>query len=238
MGGLAALLLLAGCTTPAPEPDGDGDALGGTVIVFAAASLTESFDELAADFEAEHPGVDVVLSYGGSAALATQLREGAPADVFAAAGEAAMEPVTDLYAVFATNVLQIAVQAGNPAGITGIDDFARPELTLALCAVEVPCGAAAQRIFEDLGLTPAPDTLEQDVKAVLTKVELGEVDAGLVYRTDIPAARVEGIAFPEADAAPNRYPIAAFSALGGAFVDFVRSDHGREVLDRYGFGAP
>jgi molybdate transport system substrate-binding protein len=237
----ATVLLLAGCAAPAQE----AEQLAGTLTVFAAASLTESFDEIAFAFEQAHPDVDVVLSYGGSSGLATQIVEGAPADVFAAASPATMATVVDAGVAegpvdFATNSLEIAVPVGNPAGIEGIADFANPNLTLAICAVEVPCGAAAQRVFDALGITAAPDTLEQDVKSVLTKVALGEVDAGLVYRTDVLAAgdAVEGLEFAEADQAPNRYPIVAFTDLGAAFVAWVLSDAGQAVLAEAGFGAP
>lgn len=228
----AAILMLAGCTTPGTvEP-------GGTVTVFAAASLTGAFDEIAGDFEVANPGVDVVLNFGGSASLANQIAEGAPADVFASAAGASA--AGDDGEIFATNSLEIAVPLGNPAWVTGVEDFADPDLKIAICAIEVPCGAAAQRVFETLGLTAAPDTLEQDVKAVLTKVELGEVDAGLVYRTDVLAARgtVEGIEFAEAQRAVNRYPIAALTGRGEAFVVWVLSDAGQAVLREAGFGAP
>lgn len=226
----AAILMLAGCATPGTvEP-------GGTVTVFAAASLTGAFDEIAGDFEAANPGVDVVLNFGGSASLANQIAEGAPADVFASAAGASA--VGDDGEIFATNSLEIAVPVGNPGAVAGIEDLANPDLTLAICAVEVPCGAAAQHVFDVVGMTAAPDTLEQDVKAVLTKVVLGEVDAGLVYRTDVLAADVEGIEFPEAAAAVNRYPIVAFTEPGAAFAAWVLSDAGQAVLEKAGFGAP
>jgi molybdate transport system substrate-binding protein len=238
------ILLLAGCSAVAGEA-GDAGEPGGTVTVFAAASLTGAFDEIAAAFEREHPGVDVVLSFGGSATLATQVVDGAPADVLAAASPEAMTTLLEAGFVvdpadFATNSLEIAVPSGNPGSIAGIADLADPGRTIALCAVEVPCGAAAQRVFDSLGLTPAPDTLEQDVKAVLTKVELGEVDAGLVYRTDVLAAHgtVEGIAFAQAADAVNRYPIAALTPGGEAFVAWVLSDAGLALLREAGFGAP
>lgn len=225
----AVVLALAGCAMPpAPTPD--------TVTVFAAASLTESFDEIAAAFEAANPGVDVVLNYGGSSGLATQIAEGAPADVFAAASTTQLPDGT----VFATNALALAVPAGNPGGVTGLADLARPELAIALCAVEVPCGAASATLLEQAGITASVDTSEQDVKAVLTKIELGEVDAGLVYVTDVRAAgaAVEGIALPEAELVA--YPIAALtdSEAAAAFVAFVLSDAGQAILREAGFGAP
>lgn len=225
---LVAVLALAGCAAPASDAR--------TVTVFAAASLTESFDAIAAAFEQEHPGVHVVLNYGGSAALAAQIAEGAPADVFAAASPALLPEGTS----FATNALELAVPTGNPGGVASLADLARPELVVALCAVEVPCGAAAATLLADAGITASVDTFEQDVKAVLSKVELGEVDAGLVYVTDVLAAgdRAQGIELP--DAKPLAYPIAALteSEAAAAFVAFVLSDAGQRILAEAGFGAP
>jgi molybdate transport system substrate-binding protein len=218
--------------------------------VFAAASLTGVFEGLAARFEAEHPGASVLFSFGGSSGLAAQLTAGAPADVFAAASDEAMQVVGDTGllsgtpVVIARNRLEIAVPPGNPAAVTGLADLTRPELTIALCDEAVPCGAVASRIFDAAGLQAAPDTLEQDVKAVLTKVELGEVDAGLVYRTDVIAAgtKVEGIEFPEGEGEPTDYPIAvleraAHPELARAFARFVAED-GRSALEEAGFAAP
>ncbi|GAA1061683.1 molybdate ABC transporter substrate-binding protein [Agromyces bracchium] len=238
-----------------PEAGGTGapsaDSLeSGTVTVFAAASLTEAFEELAGRFEARHPEVDVVLNLGGSAALAEQVVAGAPADVFAAAAEAPMATVVDAgladaTTVFATNTLELVVPAGNPAGISGLDDLARPELRIALCDPTVPCGAAAATLLDEAGIEAAPDTLESDVKAVLTKVSLDEVDAGLVYRTDVRSAgdAVEGIEVPAAASVVNRYPIAALADAphphaAAAFAAFVTGAEGRQVLDGHGFGAP
>jgi molybdate transport system substrate-binding protein len=147
--------------------------------------------------------------------------------------------------VFAANVLQIAVPAGNPAGVTGPADFAREELALAVCAPDVPCGAASEDVFAAAGVTPLPDTQEEDVRAALTKVELGEVDAALVYATDVTAAgdAVEGIAFPEAEDAVNDYPLVTLAEAPNAdaaraFVDLVLSDEGQQALDAAGFRAP
>ena len=224
-----------------------GAALTGSVDVFAAASLTGSFEQIAEAFEAEHPGVDVVLNLGASSALAQQILSGAPADVFAAASPATMQPVVDAGdavdpQVFARNRLQIAVPAGNPGEVTDLADFADPELKIALCAPKVPCGAAAATAFAAAGVTPSVDTEEQDVKAALSKVVLGEVDAALVYRTDVLAAGadVEGIAFPEADRAVNDYPIATTTdaEAAAAFVAYVLSPDGQAVLAAAGFGGP
>ncbi|CAN5360458.1 molybdate ABC transporter substrate-binding protein [soil metagenome] len=247
---LVAALALAGCSTPAPTPTetAAADTLSGTVTVFAAASLTDSFQAIADAFTAEHPDVTVTFNFGGSSGLATQIVEAAPADVFAAASPATMQTVTDAALTdgdptdFATNVLEIAVAKGNPGGITGLEDFANADKTIALCAVEVPCGAAAAKLFDAAGIVPSVDTYEQDVKAVLTKVELGEVDAGVVYVTDVLDAgnAIEGI---EVDSAPVAYPIATLSAstnkeAAQAFVDFVLSDKGQSILKAAGFGTP
>lgn len=234
---LAVLLLLSGCQAPG----GDGQRLD----VFAAASLTETFTRLGSDFEARNDGVRVVFNFAGSSTLARQINAGAPADVFASADPATMKLVTDAGnatdpAVFARNELVIAVAKGNPHAVAGLADLARPELKVALCARQVPCGAAASRALAAAGVTVTPVTLEQGVKAALTKVRLGEVDAALVYRTDVGSAPdVDGVEFPESVAAVNDYQIAVCLHGGDtarAFVAFVRSEHGREVLAEAGFG--
>ena len=242
------VLGLVGCG--APEGSSDGEVTG-TVTVFAAASLTEVFTQLGQQLEGEHPGLDVRFNFAGSSALATQLTQGAPADVFASADTDQMDVVTNnglvstAPALFATNTLVIAVPAGNPGAVTGLADLADEGRTIALCAPEVPCGAAAERVFDAAGLTAAPDTLEEDVRAALTKVELGEVDAALVYATDVRAAgdTVEGIEFAEAADARNGYPVCTLTdapnpAGARAFAELVTSDEGREVLASAGFGAP
>ncbi len=238
--GVAAAVLLAGCgSTGTPSTSGE-------ITVFAAASLTESFTRIGKDFEAANPGVKVTFNFAGSSALAQQINQGAPVDVFASAAPANMKQVTDTGAVtFARNRLAIAVPAGNPGKVTGLAAFGKAELKIALCAEQVPCGTAAKKVFDTAGIKAAPDTLEQDVKAVLSKVSLGEVDAALVYRTDVRAAggKVEGIEFPEAEQAVNDYPIAALakapnSAGAKAFVDYVLSDKGRAVLSGAGFEVP
>ncbi|MGW0246801.1 molybdate ABC transporter substrate-binding protein [Nocardia goodfellowii] len=244
-----AAALVTGCAAEdAAAPDGQ---VTGRLTVFAAASLTETFTELGEQFEAAHPGVEVVYSFGASSALAQQLKQGAPADVFASAAPKNMQQVVDGGEItagpvtFARNRLEIVVPQGNPGRISGLADFGKSEPKLALCAEQVPCGAAAATVFQAAGVTPRPDTRETDVKAVLTKVTLGEVDAALVYRTDVRAAgdKVEGIEFPEAARAINDYPIAPLAqapnpATAAAFVEFVRSAQARAVFDRAGFEAP
>lgn len=242
--------LLAGCgpgaPAPTPVPPADGTATG-PVVVFAAASLTESFAQIADAFEAENPGAAVTLSHGGSSALAASIRSGAPVDVFAAANAETMETITAAGlasgpVAFANTELQIAVPAGNPGNVTGLADFADPDRTIALCAPEVPCGAATARVFDLAGITAAPDTLENDVRAALTKVGLGAVDGALVYRTDVLVAggTVLGIDFAEAAAAPAEYSVVALSGAPNspaarAFTAFVRGDSAQRILAAAGF---
>jgi len=249
---LVAVLALAGCGSPsAVSPSAASGKVGGTVTVFAAASLTGVFTDLGHRLEHEHPGLSVRFDFAGSSALATQLTQGAPADVFASADQQQMDIVTraglqkSAPVVFASNVLEIAVPPSNPGHVTGLADFAKPDLTLAVCARQVPCGAAAQKVFAAAHVTAEPDTEEQDVKAALTKVQLGEVDAALVYATDVQAAgdRVQGIEFPEAQDAVNSYPICVLKAAPNAeaaqaFVDLVRSPAGRRALTAAGFRTP
>ncbi len=249
---LAAALSLVGCSAQDAAPSGAGaTAVTGALTVFAAASLTESFTELGEDFEAANPGVRVAFNFAGSSALAQQINSGAPADVFASAAPPNMKQVTDAGGTtgdpttFARNELEIVVPKGNPAKVTGLADLGKADLKIALCAEQVPCGAAARKVFEAAGVTASPDTLEQDVKAALTKVKLGEVDAALVYRTDVNAAggEVEGIEFPESGKAVNDYPIAPLAnapnaVAAKAFVDFVLSAAGRSALSDAGFAVP
>jgi molybdate transport system substrate-binding protein len=248
--GLLAAGLLAGCSaggSAAPAADGPS----GSLVVQAAASLTGSMDEVAADFEAAHPGIDVTISYGGSSTLAQQIVQGAPADVFASASTATMRTVVDAGEtaaeprVFARNVLEIAVPPGNPGRVTGLADFADPARTLALCAPEVPCGAAAATAFAEAGVTPRPDSLEQDVRAALTRVELGEVDAAVVYATDVQAAgdRVEGVPLPDAADVTTDLVVAplaasASPAAAAAFAEYVAGHAARARFEAAGFRAP
>lgn len=241
---LALLLLpLAACGEDGPEE--------ATLRVYAAASLTEAFEEIADAFEAEHDGVEVELSFGGSSDLVTQIQEGAPADVFASADTANMDELVDAElagsgpSVFATNTLEIAVPPGNPAGITSFQDLARAGLNLVVCAPEVPCGAAAQQVAEDAGVTLSPVSEEQSVTDVLAKVTSGEADAGLVYVTDVQAAGddAEGITFPESAAVVNSYPIAPVAGSGEPdlaqqFAQLVLGDTGQGILADLGFGPP
>ena len=249
---LVAVLALSGCAAqPATAPTTSADALEGSITVFAAASLTATFTDLAAQFEAEHPGVTVDLNFAGSSDLVTQITEGAPADVFASADIKNMTKLTDAAlnagdpVDFATNVLEIAVPPGNPAGIETFSDLAGPDVRLVTCAPAVPCGAAAVAVAKAAGVTLAPVSEESAVTDVLGKVTSGEADAGLVYVTDVIGAgdAVEGIEFDEAAEAVNTYPVVALrdSAapdVAAAFVAFVAGAAGQKVLAAAGFGAP
>jgi molybdate transport system substrate-binding protein len=223
----------------------------GSLTVLAAASLTESFAKIKTDFEAANPTVQVSISYGGSATLATQITSGAPADVFAAASPATMKTVTDAGdaagtpVVFARNQLVVAVPKGNPKGVAKLADLTKPGLKVALCAEQVPCGAAAKKALGAAGVALTPVTLEQDVKAALAKVKLGEVDAALVYRTDAKAAAadVDGVEFPESAGTINDYPLVALqhapnAAAAAAFVAFVQTPAELQVLVDAGFQRP
>ncbi|WP_189329729.1 molybdate ABC transporter substrate-binding protein [Actinoplanes ianthinogenes] len=230
---------LSGCGGPEEK---------GTVTVFAAASLTESFTTLGKQFEAAHQGTTVKFNFAGSSALATQITQGAPADVFASAASKNMATIGDAAVtptMFVKNQLVIATAKGNPKQITGVADLTEPGLKVALCAAEVPCGAAAGTALDAAGVKLTPVTLEQDVKAALSKVKLGEVDAALVYRTDArtASADVDTVEFPESAKAINEYPIAVLKGAAnptGArqFVDYVLSADGIEVLTAAGFQAP
>ena len=235
-------------TAPAPST---AAGVSGAVTVFAATSLTDAFTEIGRAFEEANPGASVEFNFAASSALATQVTEGAPADVFASADEANMKKVTDAGAaqgsaqVFARNRLAIAVPSDNPGGVTGLADFAKADLTIALCAEEVPCGRFGRQVLQKAGVTPSLDTNEPDVRSLLTKVEEGEVDAGLVYRTDVQAAedRVRGIEIPEEQNVVATYPIAALAEsdapeAAGAFVEFVRAGDGQAVLEEHGFLGP
>ncbi|MGC5333216.1 molybdate ABC transporter substrate-binding protein [Micromonospora sp. DT62] len=245
---ITALVALAGCGTGTTA---DGGSMDATVTVFAAASLTESFTRIGRDFEAAHPGTTVVLNFAGSAALAAQLNQGAPADVFASAATRTMTTVAEAGnadgdpVVFVRNQLVVAVPKGNPRGIAGLADLARPGVKVALCAEQVPCGAAARTALDAASIALTPVTLEQDVRGALSKVRLGEVDAALVYRTDAlaAAADVTAVEFPESARAVNDYPIVALRDAPNpdgarAFVAYVRSERGRAVLTGAGFQAP
>ncbi|MFF4058915.1 molybdate ABC transporter substrate-binding protein [Streptomyces sp. NPDC001668] len=260
--GLVALLALSACSSSDSDSSssasasgsGSGSAseqLSGTVTVFAAASLKESFTTLGKQFERAHPGTKVTFSFGGSDSLAASITGGAPADVFASASPKTMKIVTDAGdasgtpVTFVRNQLEIATLPGNPDKVTSLKDLTRSDLKVVLCDKEVPCGAAAQKALDASRLKLTPVSYEQDVKAALTKVELKEADAAVVYKTDVHAAgdKVEGVEFPESADAVNDYPItllkdAQHTDAAKAFIALVRSAEGQKVLTGAGFLKP
>ena len=203
-----------------------------------------SFTTLGKQFEAAHPGTTVKFNFGASSSLAENINQGAPADVFASASSKNMKQVVDAGGAsdsktFANNVMQIAVPPDNPANVSQVTDLANPEIKVALCQPEVPCGTVAQEVFKKADVTVKPVTQGADVKAVLTTVQLGEVDAGMVYKTDVQAAgtKVKGIEIPADQNASTSYPIAALSkapnaAGAAAFVDYVLSPTVRRCSSR------
>ncbi len=220
------------------------------VTVFAAASLNNVFTRLEPQFEAANPGADLRFNFGGSSDLAQQIVHGAPADVFASANEAQMKvvqnegKVTGTPEPFVTNVLTIVVPVGNPKNIHSFADLAKPGVTEVVCAAQVPCGAATKKIEKDTNITLSPASEEQDVLAVLSKVQAGVADAGLVYVTDARSAggKVQEINFPEATKAVNVYPIAAIkdaphTELAQALVTFIHSPTAQQQFASAGFGA-
>lgn len=248
-----AALLLAGCGGGGAAPAAPASAApeARTLTVFAAASLKDTFTELGKRFETDNPGVKVTFSFAGSSDLAQQIVSGAPADVFAAASDATMKTVTDASLtaaapkIFVTNVLQIAVGKGNPKGIKAFADLAKPDLKVVVCAPQVPCGAAEQKVEKATGVTLKPVSQESDVKSVLSKVASGDADAGLVYVTDVASSKgtVDGVDFTESAQAKTNYPIAVVknakqAELGNAFITLVNSEIGKKTLGAVGFGTP
>jgi len=257
---LAVLLAACGGAQSASPPDAASqpaserasEALSGELTVFAAASLTDAFEDIGERFTAANPDVEVAFNFGSSSTLATQIVEGgAPADVFASASQTTMDVVNDAEllagerADFTGNVLEIAVEAGNPLDIQGLEDLARPEVILVLAAEEVAAGQYAREALAAQEIEVNPSSLEVDVRAVLSRVELGEADAGVVYASDVATAgdQIEGVEIPPDQNVPASYPIATLAeapnpAAGEAFVRYVLSDEGQAVLDEDGFTPP
>lgn len=244
---LAGLPLLAGCggtTGSAGSPDQ-------TLTVLAASSLTESFEQLGRIFARQHPGTEVRFSFDSSATLAEQVAQGAPADVLATADTRTMRAVVEAGAAagspqrFATNTLVLVVPDDNPAQIHEFADLDRPGTRYVVCVESAPCGALAAQQLAAQHIANPPRSREVDVKAVLTKVVLGEADAGLVYATDARAADddVDALPVPGADQHANSYPIVAVAGsphpqLAQQWLDLVHSERGRRVLAAAGFGPP
>ncbi len=251
---LAAVLLVAGglaapgYARPANARDATVPARSETVSVFAAASLTSALQAIAAVFEQGHAAVKVQLNFAGSSTLVRQIQEGAPADVFAAADEATMQKlvesgeVTGAPQIFTRNALEIAVAPGNPKHVAALADLAKPGLLIALCGATVPCGRYAAEAFTKAGVAVPAASQEPDVKAVMTKVAMGEMDAGVVYVTDVRAAggKVDGVSIPASSNVVARYPIVLLKgapnpAVGAELVAFVVSAEGQRILATFGF---
>lgn len=237
------VLALIGCSSPRPDST--------TVLVSAASSLTDVFTAIESAFEDLHPDVDVMLNLGASSSLREQILEGAPVDVFASADTSNMDRLMSAGEVdggpwvFARNRLEIAVPTNNPAGITGLEDFGDEQLLIGLCAEEVPCGVYAREALARAGVLPAIDSYEPDVRAMLTKIEAGELDAGITYVTDIVSTNggVDGVAIADDANVSAEYPIAVLAGASSpdaasAFVGFVLSSDGQAILTDFGFVAP
>jgi len=243
-----AAVLLGAC---GGSPSTASPPAGGPITVFAAASLTAAFKDEGTAFQTQHPDASVAFSFAGSAALATSINNGAPADVFASADLPNLQKVVNAGnalgqpATFAANKLQIVVAAGNPRGIKGLADLAGPGTVVILCAPAVPCGNYANQALTRAGVKVTPKSQEQDVNAVISKVAQGEADAGIVYVTDVKAAgqKVVGIDIPDDQNVTASYPIVTVrggpNPKGGrAFIDFLLSVRGEAVLASYGFTKP
>ena len=248
---LAALLGLASLAACGnDDSSGSSSNKDVTIRVFAAASLTETFTKLGKQFEKDHPGTKVQFSFGPSSGLAEQIGSKAPADVFASASPTNMDTVVQAGDAkdpqdFATNSMEIATPPDNPAGVAAVADLAKPAVKVAVCQPQVPCGKVATEVFSKAGVTVKPVTEEVDVKSVLTKVTLKEVDAGMVYVTDVQAAgdKVTGVEIPGDENARTSYPIATLTGSehqkeASEFVDLVLSGDGTKVLQEAGFESP
>jgi molybdate transport system substrate-binding protein len=226
-------------------------AVTGHLTVFAAASLTGAFGQIGKAFSQANPGATVTFSFDASSALAQQISQGAPADVFASADTTNMDKVTKVGLngtpplIFATNRLAIIVAQGNPKGITGVADLDKPGTKVVLCAAQVPCGKYANQMFGKANVKVTPVSLEENVKGVVTKVSSGEADAGIVYTTDVIAAgpSAQSVAIPANINVVARYPIATVkaskhTAADAAFIAYVTGPEGQAILAKYGFLKP
>jgi molybdate transport system substrate-binding protein len=246
--GITAVLVFTGCTTSDTSVD---KPLTGEVTVFAASSLVDAFRAVGDEMKKSDPGARLTFNFGSSSTLATQITNGAPADIFASADDVNMQKIVDakltdgVTTMFATNRLQIAVAAGNPKKIAALADLVRPDVVLVLAAPTVPAGRYALEALGKAGVAARPLSQEVDVRAVLNKVTLGEADAGIVYVTDVKSAagRVTGVDIPEQHQVIARYPVAVVKGsknaqLARRFVDYVGSPAGQTILATYGFSKP
>jgi molybdate transport system substrate-binding protein len=251
-----AAIAVAGCSSSSSTSGGSAPSASpassptGTITVFAAASLMGTFTQLGQQFDTAHPGDTVKFSFGPSSGLSTEITSGAPADVFASASPTNMDTVVSAGDAaspqdFAKNTMEVAVPPNNPGKVTSLNDLAKKSVKVALCQPQVPCGVVAAEVFKNAGIKVKPVTLQPDVKSVLAQVELGSVDAGMVYVTDVMAAgtKVKGVTIPANDNASTLYPIATISSskeksIAQAFVAYVLSPAGQQVLTAAGFQSP
>ena len=250
------LFLVSGCGSSTERSSSSSSASGTpteatNLMVFAAASLKQSFTQIGEQFKTDNPGSSVEFSFAGSSDLVTQLTQGADADVFASADTKNMDKAAQAGLLagdpvnFASNTLTIAVAPGNPKGIASFQDLTRDGLNVVVCAPQVPCGSATEKVEKATGVELKPVSEESSVTDVLNKVSTGEADAGVVYVTDVAGAgdKVTGVDFPESKDAVNTYPIAALKGSANAelaqkFIAYVTGEAGQKVLDQAGFGKP
>jgi molybdate transport system substrate-binding protein len=261
-GAAALAVALAACSSSSSATSAAGATAGasgasgaakpsGTLVVFAATSLTDAFDKIATQFEAANPGVTVKFNYNGSSTLATQITQGAPADVFASAAAANMTTVTDQHLTsttpktFARNQAEIMVEKGNPSHVTSVSSLANPAVKVVTCAPKVPCGVLATDVFKKAGVTVTPVSQEENVGGVVTKVSLGEADAGIVYVTDVKAngSKTGSVPIPASENQTTDYPIAEIkgapnASAAAAFISYVLGSQGQQVLKSFGFMPP
>ena len=248
---LVAAAVAACAGDPRPTATQAGETVSGTVTVSAAASLTDAFREIGRRFEAAHPGARVRFNFGASSTLVEQIKQGAPADVVASADDSTMDKATDagvtagVPQTFVKNRLEIVVPADNPAGVAGIRDLGRPGVKVVLCADAVPCGRYAAEALQKAAVVVTPSSKEDNVKAVMSKVSLGEADAGVVYVTDVKAggAKVKGVEIPSDLNVVATYRVASLRAARNpvgarAFVDHLLSPDAQSILNRHGFSSP
>jgi len=241
---------VAGCSSSSSSPSASSSPPTGTITVFAAASLMDTFTQLGKQFEAAHKGDTVKFSFGPSSGLSTQITSGAPADVFASASPTNMDTVVKAGdasnpQTFAKNTMEVAVPPDNPAKVTSVNDLAKSSVKVAVCAPQVPCGVVAAEVFKNAGITVKPVTEATDVSSVVTEVETGNVDAGMVYVTNVlsEGSKLKGIAIPADENASTLYPIATITSskhasIAKEFVDYVLSPAGQQVLTAAGFQKP
>ena len=252
---LAMLVTFASCgggsTQSQPSTGSSAAPPSGTITIFVASSLTNAFDRVGNELTRLYPATRYTFNYGSSSTLATQIVNGAPADVFASADELTLQKIVDAAlvqgsaSIFATNRLQIAVAPGNPKRISSLADLARRDLVVVLAAPSVPAGKYALDALRKAGVTLAPASQEVDVRAVLNKVALGEADAGIVYITDVRSAagRVAGVDIPEQHQVIARYPVVGLKEsrdrrLSSLFIEFLLGPDGQRVLGDFGFTRP